>query len=215
MKRIALVSVTLNAVNPMTEYLSQLPDIHVVNYLDSYILEKVRREGKVTDACMRRMMNMIAHACEDGADGIIITCTIFSAYVEYFQKMFSVPIIGADTAMMELVGKQGGKTAMICTFGGTEKPSSDLLRSCFEKYDSTYSLDTYVLDEAYEAAQQMRIKEHDDLIRKKIFELDESYENIVLAQISMSGAAVGIELRHAKVYTSPSVAYEVLEGKME
>ena len=198
----------------MTEYLTQLPDIHVVNYLDSYILEKVRKEGRVTDACMRRMVNMIAHACEDGADGIIITCTIFSAYVGYFQKMFSVPIVGADTAMMDMVGKKGGKTAMICTFGGTREPSANLLKSCFEKYKSAYSLDTFVLDDAYEAAQQMRLKEHDELIRKKIFELDEAYENIVLAQISMSGAAVGIELRNAKVYTSPSAAYEVLEKKM-
>lgn len=214
MKRIALVSVTLNAVNPMTEYLSGLEDVHVVNYLDSYILEKVRREGKVTDDCMHRMVSMIAHACEDGADGIIITCTIFSAYVEYFRKMFSVPIIGADTAMMELVGKKGGRTAMLCTFDGTEKPSADLLKSCFEKYGSSYELETFVLNEAYEAAQKMQIGRHNELIREKILELEEQFDNIVLAQISMSGAAIGLETNHAKVYTSPSAAYETLKKEL-
>ena len=44
-KQIALVSVTLNAVNPMTEYLSgRDPELHLVNYLDSYLLEKVGTE---------------------------------------------------------------------------------------------------------------------------------------------------------------------------
>jgi hypothetical protein len=44
MKRIALVSVTLNAVNPMTKYLmEQAADLTVVNYLDSYLLEKVSK----------------------------------------------------------------------------------------------------------------------------------------------------------------------------
>ena len=47
-KQIALVSVTLNAVNPMTEYLSSRdPELHLVNYLDSYLLEKVGNEGGI------------------------------------------------------------------------------------------------------------------------------------------------------------------------
>lgn len=215
MNRIGLVSVTLNAVNPMTDYLSKLSNVYPINYLDSYIIEKVRTEGRMTDDCMRRMTTMIAHACEDGADGIIITCTIFSAYVSQFQKMFSVPIIGADTAMMDLVGKKGGKTALLCTFAGTKQPSTDLLISCFEKYHSEYELDTYVLDEAYQQAQQMNLKLHDEIIQKKIMELDESYENIVLAQISMSNAALDLKTKHAKVYTSPSAAYETLKNLID
>lgn len=213
MKKIALVSVTLNAVNPMTAYLSEMSEIHVVNYLDSYILEKVRNEGKVTDDCMRRMFSMLAQACEDGADGIIITCTIFSAYVEQFQKLLSVPVIGADTAMMEMVGIRGGKTAMLCTFKGTEKPSANLLRNCFEVHKSSYELETFVLEEAYEAAQHMDLEKHDCLIKEKIQELDDRFDNIILAQISMSNAAKGLETNHAKIFTSPAAAYETLKSK--
>lgn len=210
MQRIALVSVTLNAVNPMTEYLAGKPDIHIVNYLDSYILEKVRKEGKVTDDCMRRMVTMISHACEDGADGIIITCTIFSAYVPYFQKMFSVPIVGADVAMMNMVGQKGGRTAMICTFEGTKEPSTNLLKSYFEKYEKNYEIVPIVLNDAYEAAQNLQIDKHNKLIREKVLEIEKNFDNIVLAQISMAGAALGIKLNHATLFTSPNAAYETL-----
>jgi len=72
MKIIALVSVTLNAVNPMTQYLKQYAgDISVVNYLDSYLLDKVNRGGTITDESMGRMFQMLTRACVDGADGII------------------------------------------------------------------------------------------------------------------------------------------------
>ena len=81
-KQIALVSVTLNAVNPMTEYLSgRDPELHLVNYLDSYLLEKVGNEGGINDSSVRRMFDMLSTACADGADGVILTCTIFSPYV--------------------------------------------------------------------------------------------------------------------------------------
>ena len=214
MKRIALVSVTLNAVNPMTDYLAQDPDIHVVNYLDSAILEITRWEGHVTDACMRRMVDMLAHACEDGADGIIITCTIFSAYLEQFRKMFSVPIVGADIAMMEQAGQCGGSTAMVCTFEGTKVPSENLLRRCCEASGKPYAITSFVLKEAYDAAQQFQLDVHDKIVREKVQELDEQFDQIVLAQISMANAVRGLELHHAKLFTSPSAACARLMQEM-
>ena len=46
MAKIALVSVTLNAVNPMTNYFRKKdPDVEIRNYLDSYLLEKVKKDG--------------------------------------------------------------------------------------------------------------------------------------------------------------------------
>ena len=64
MAKIALVSVTLNAVNPMTDYFRKKdPDVEIRNYLDSYLLEKVKKEGGINDACMRRMFDMLSTAC--------------------------------------------------------------------------------------------------------------------------------------------------------
>ncbi len=215
MKNIALISVTLNAVNPMTEYLSRIPDVHVMNYLDSYILEEVNREGHMTDSCMGRMVAMLTHACEDGADGIIITCTIFSGYVDYFQGMFSVPVVGADTAMMELAGRQAGRTALICTFDGTKDASAARLESFCRKSGKTYEIVPYVLSDAFDAAQRYHMEIHDEIIRKKAAELDQDFDQIVLAQISMANAVKGMEMQHAKLYTSPSAAYETILAEME
>lgn len=208
MKRIALISITLNAVNPMTEYLLSRPDVVVINYLDSYLSEKIKEDGKVTDQTMGRMLQMLANACSDGADGIILTCTVFSPYIDTFQTLFSVPVIGADTAMFEQVSKAGGSIALLCTYEATLKPSEDMLKKYCLKYGNKCRLEVVWLKEAYEKLQKSKLQEHNDYIVKQVEQMDGVYDNIVLAQISMTGAADGVTLKHSRLFASPQAAYE-------
>ena len=209
MKQIALVGVTMNSIPPMMRALEG-KEVKAVHYLDSYILEKNRKAGHMTDDCMRRMVNMVAHACEDGADGVIITCTIFSKYVSYFREMFSAPIVAADQAMMEQAGKAGGRIALLCTFEGTREISYQLLKLYCELSRKSYEIVPFVLKEAYEEAQKSNLEVHNQMIREKILEIEGDYDQIVLAQMSMADSAAGLKTRRARVLTSPAAAYETV-----
>lgn len=209
MKQIALVGVTINSIPPMMRVLEG-KEVKVVHYLDSYILEKNRKVGRMTDDCMCRMVNMVAHACEDGADGVIITCTIFSKYASYFGEMFSAPIVAADRAMMEQAGKAGGRIALLCTFEGTRESSCQLLKYYCELGGKPYEIVPFVLKEAYEEAQKSNLESHNQMIREKILEIEVNYDQIVLAQMSMADSAAGLETRRARVLTSPAAAYETV-----
>ena len=210
-KQIALVSATFNAVNPMMNYIRKnAPQIKPVNYLDGYLMDKIGKEG-ITDECKLRIMNLITRACNDGADGIILTCTIFSLYQPYFSRIFSVPIITPDGAMLDEVSKQPGRTAIICTFEGTV----DTTRKNYLKYRAQNNMpadnvDMYAVPNAFDAIQRGDTEECYRLVRTKAAELDEKYEQIVLAQISMAGAAEGLVTKHAKVYTSPASAVNAI-----
>ena len=199
----------MNAIPPMMRALEG-KKVKVLHYLDSYILEKNRRIGHMTDDCMRRMVNMVAHACEDGADGVIITCTIFSKYVSYFKEMFSAPIVAADQAMMEKAGKAGGRIALLCTFDGTREISCQLLKLSCELSGKPYEIVPFVLKDAYEEAQKSNLEEHNRIIREKILEIEEDYDQIVLAQMSMADSAAGLKTHRARVLTSSAAAYETV-----
>lgn len=215
MKTIALVSVTLNAVNPMTNYLKQFAgDITVVNYLDSYLLDKVNQEGRITDESMGRMFEMLTKACVDGADGIILTCTIFSPYVELFSSLLSVPIICPDGAMLDEVSKNTGKKAILCTFEGTVKITRDMYYSYCDKNGTSRDVDMIVVPGAYEAASRGDMNECSRLIRQRVEELDPEYDQLVLAQISMAGAIEGFTAVHACIHTSPASAYRTIMDKI-
>lgn len=210
-KQIALVSATFNAVNPIMNYIhNNVPYVKPVNYLDGYLMDKIGQEG-ISDDAKRRIMDLIARACDDGADGIILTCTIFSLYQPYFSEIFSRPIITPDGAMLDSVSRLSGRTAIICTFEGTVKTT----RENYYKYRSKNNMpedevDMYTVPEAYEAIQNGNIEESYKYIRAKINELDDMYDYIVLAQISMAGAAEGFKTKHAKVFTSPSSAVNAI-----
>lgn len=216
MKKIALVSVTLNAVNPMTKYLlAKDPEVHVINYLDSALMENVKRDGKITDESMGRILNMLTKACVDGADGIILTCTVFSPYVNIFRKIFSIPIVSPDGAMLERAAKKGGKTAILCTFPATVESSLQLYNGFLEEFGVKSQVKTYLLEDAYIAAQKQDIDEHNRILQKKVMEIEANYDTIVLAQISMAGAAKGLDSCKAEVLTSPSSAYNSLVEQMK
>lgn len=215
-KNVALVSVTLNAVNPMMRYLkANVPEWSMRNYLDSYLLEKVGLEGKVTDDSMGRMLDMITKACKDGADAVLVTCTIFSAFQPYFSRIFSVPIFTPDGAMLDEVSKKTGKKAIICTFHGTVDITKNQYQTYCRKNNMPEDADMYTVPDAYAAAGRSDMDTCYQIIRNKVLELDEQYDHIVLAQISMAGAAEELRTKHANVYTSPQSAVNALKQALE
>ncbi len=213
---IALASVTLNAVNPMTDFLRERdPSLKVRNYLDSYLLEKVGKEDGVNDASVKRMFDLVATAADDGADAILITCTIFSPYAEVFSKVLSKPVVSPDQAMLDAVAAKNGKTAIICTFIGTVEITRKMYQSRCRAAGVPDDVDLYVADGALDALNEGDWDTFHERIRKKVRELDAEYDNIVLAQISMAGAARGMELQHAALFCSPESAYQTVRSLLE
>lgn len=216
MAKIALVSVTLNAVNPMTDYFrKQDPNVEIRNYLDSYLLEKVKKEGGINDGSMRRMFDMLSTACGDGADAVLLTCTVFSPYAEYFSSLLSKPVVCPDKAMLQEVAAKPGKTAILCTFTGTVDTTRNLYYSCRRSLGREETVEMIVLPEAYEAAAKGDFVTHDAVIKAKAEELDLQYDQIVLAQISMAHVKNQIQTSHAKIYTSPDSAYAAIQKALK
>lgn len=217
MKKLALVSVALNAVNPMMECIAKADgDVRVRNYLDTCLLEKVGEDkGKISHESMGRMLDMLVKAASDGGQCIIMTCTIFSPYAERFSGIFGLPVICPDGAMPDRVAKAGGKTAIICTFHGTVETTKAMFLQYQRKNGKEEAADMFVAPEAFRAAQISDMETHDQVIRRKISELDGFYDNIVLAQISMARAAKGVKMSHARLWTSPQSAVETAMNYMK
>ena len=214
-RRIALVNITQNAVEPMTKYIRENePDYDVVNYLDGYLMEKIRKENGISAESMMRFSDMIGRAFMDGAEGVITTCTVFTPYAEHFSKMFSKPVIPADAAMLDNASKCQGKTAIICTFEGTVETTRNGYFSYRRKNGMPEEVDMYTVPEAFIAAQKGNLGKCNHLVAEKIMELDNSYDQIVLAQISMSGAANLYKTKHARLFTSPAEAMKQMKSEL-
>jgi Asp/Glu/hydantoin racemase len=211
MKRIALVSVTLNAVNPMAELFSEQRDkFEVVHYLDEGLQLLVAQEGKVTDKSLPRLIAILGKAAGDGAGAILLTCSVFSPLVEKLQKLFSVPIISVDGAMLDTAAAMNKKTAIICTFPAAVQISLEMFRNGALNHKVQPKADAFLLEEAAKAVKRGDKAAHDKLIAEKALSLQDSYDLIVLAQISMTGAGAYLGSIKKPVLTSPESALQSL-----
>lgn len=216
-KSIALVSTTMDAALPMTAYLREhAPEYRLIHYLDGGLMDKVKREGGIHADSTRRFSSMIADAFTDGADGVIMTCTIFSPWAEAFTQIFHKPVVPADIAMLDRVSRCPGRTAILCTFEGTVETSRRSYLKYRRKNHMPEEVDIYPLPDAFREVRAGHIDIGNQIIADRIRELDPNYEQIVLAQISMSGAASLVKTKHARLFSSPPEALrEMRERLME
>jgi Asp/Glu/hydantoin racemase len=207
MKRIALISVTLNAVNPLAKlFAKHTKDFEVKNYLDEGLQALVAREGGVTDKSLSRMFALIGKASLDGAEAVLLTCTVFSPYVERFNTLFSIPVIGVDAAMLDEAAGFNKKTAVLCTFPATMKSSPEMFKRGAEHHGVNPPVDFFLVEDAAQALKKEGKEAHDKIIAEKALSLEKDYDLIVLAQISMAGAAELLLNCTKPVLTSPESA---------
>jgi Asp/Glu/hydantoin racemase len=212
MKKVAMISVTLNAVNPMMRLLSQKTNSFVVlNYLDEGLQNLVSVEGGLTDKSIPRMITLIGKAVNDGAEIILLTCTVFSPFVERFNTLFSIPIISVDGAMLDEAVRMNKSTAILCTFPATVHTSLQIFKESAKRHGTNPNVEVFLLEDAMKAIKSGNKTDHDRIIAEKADELSDLYDLIVLAQISMAEAKLCIKNHTKPVLTSPESAMKALE----
>jgi len=214
MPSIGIISVTINAAAPLMAKMSAAAAHEnwiLRNYLDEGIQDLVQREGGVTSRSIARLMRLVGAAIEDGADAILLTCTVFSPYIDRIQGVFSTLVIGADCAMLEQAARLGKKTAILCTFPAAVETSERLFRSAAVALNSVCDVKTFLLSDAATTLKEGNRPVHDRIIADMTTILAKEYEVIVLAQISMASSVellTGIEI---PVLTSPECAITALK----
>ena len=213
-----MISVTLNAVNPMMKLFEERAvlekSFYIVNYLDEGLQKLVAQECKVTDKSIGRMAALIGTAIGDGAEIILLTCTVFTPVVGRLNELFSVPIISVDGAMLDEAAALNKSTAILCTFATTVETSKIVFKASAKKYGVDPRVDIFLLEDAARAINSGDKEEHDRIIAREAEKMSREHDLIVLAQMSMAGAKAFIKDCSKPVLTSPESAMEALKRQI-
>ncbi|ONG47270.1 hypothetical protein BKE38_24240 [Pseudoroseomonas deserti] len=207
MRRIAVISVTLNAVTPMMRRFSQEPGAWAVtNLLDEALQAEIAAEGRVTDRSMAQMGALLGRAAAIKAEAVLLTCTVFSPYLPALRQLFAMPLIGADVAMLEQAAALQRRTVILCTFPAALAGSAAM----FEAASGGVAADVVLVEGAQAAMAAGDPARHDALITEAIRAHAQNYEAVVLAQMSMAGAAALVPDCPVPLLTSPDCAVAAL-----
>jgi hypothetical protein len=96
---VALISATPAAIGPAQQaFATEFPDAELLNLLDDGLQEQANRAGGLTDHLTMRMRRLIDHAVLEGADAILLTCSMYSSVAQLAAPELQVPILGPDDA---------------------------------------------------------------------------------------------------------------------
>lgn len=99
---ISLISATPVAIPPATGAFHEIfPEATLWNLLDDRLLADASEQGGVTDALAERMTRLIRHAEAEGADGILLTCSMYGPVAEKLAAQISIPLYAPDASAFQ------------------------------------------------------------------------------------------------------------------
>lgn len=214
-RKIAVIDATRVSLAPVDSTVAAMyPELEVIHLMDEGMSMLAKEEGRISGANLSRMVSLINRAESLGVQGILLSCTIFSPYIELLRSFADIPIVAADVAMFEKAATDYSKIGVVITFQPTVKSVSAVLEKCREK-GMEFNAEIRVAEGAFSALAGGNEDEHNRLVSECARSLSETCDAVVLAQMSHMRVIPLLSDLKVPVLTSPPVSLKVLMDKME
>jgi Asp/Glu/hydantoin racemase len=193
--RIALVHATALAIQPVGAAFARLwPAARLMNVLDDSLSADRAAAGKLTEALIHRFGTLARYCVDNGADGILFTCSAFGPAIEATRRIVDVPVLKPNEAMLaealDAAAKGRGRLALIATFEPSLWSIGSELATLAAQRGQPVELQTRHVADAMAALDRGDGARHDSLIAAAIEAWAGAREcdALMLAQFSMARA---------------------------
>lgn len=214
---IAVVHSTTASIAPTAAaFASEFPGARLWNLLDDRLGPDAEAAGEVTPALRSRMLGMIRHGIDGGADSVLMVCSMYGDTVEVTDKLFTVPVLSADADMMnEIVRVAPRRVAVLASLHTSAADSTTRLREHMTSGTAEIEIVPVFCDGAAAAASS---GDRDGLVAALSDGVEGaggSFDMLCIAQYSLSpvhddlAAITGIDVVSAPRYAARTVASRV------
>ncbi len=204
--RIALIHALKHSPPPIEAAFRALwPQPQLVNLLDDSLSADLARDGQLTDAMTARFITLARCCVDQGAAGILFTCSAFGPCIEAVKREFPlIPVLKPNEAMIEEAVKQCSRIGLLSTFAPT-------LASMPPEFPSSITLQSRLIEGGMAALDRGDGAEHDRLAALAAKDL-QACDAIALAQFSLARAAEAVAQSSGRpVLTTPESAVRKLK----
>jgi Asp/Glu/hydantoin racemase len=193
-----------------------IPDVEVIDFVDSHILADVRKIGSVQESHISRMVHMAQAAEAAGADIIFSACSSLGPSMDVARKVVNVPIIKIDDAMTQRAVELGSTIGVMATVPTTLPPTVDLIQQWAAAAAKPVIVKQHLCEGAFDVLMGGDRERHDQMVLDGALKLAPQVDLIVLAQASMSRLAPMLSEKTGKVIlSSPRLAAEYVKSQFE
>ncbi len=219
--RIFLIHATALAVDPVSQAFARLwPQVRLDNLLDDSLSADLAAAGCLSDAMHARIRTLARYARDNGADGILFTCSAFGPAIDAAAQDLGVPTLKPNEAMFEdaialcAQAGPGARAGLLTTFA----PAAASMQLEFEQMvrsrgvaPASVPLDCACADGAMALLQAGQTETHDQAIAAAAADLTGACV-LMLGQFSMARAQPAVHAATGRpVLTSPESAVRKLQ----
>ena len=213
MPRIALIHAVTVAMAPVHETFRQIwPEAECVDILDTSLSRDREREGRLTETMIDRFLLLAKYAEDNGADGILFTCSAFGEAIEAAAARAAVPVLKPNEAMFDAALAAGNRLGMLATFEPSVAGMEAEFREIADDAGSPAALGSFCVPGAMTALQSGDGAAHDRLVALAAPRFADC-DAVLLAHFSTSRAAAAVNaVLRCPVLTAPGAAVTKLKG---
>ena len=219
-KRVAILHTSLVFMNVelMIKEIFQelLPDIEIVDIIDTKILADVQGKDGITPSVTKRMTYMAQAAEQSGAGIIFSACSSLGPTIDTARQAVNVPIIKIDDAMAQQAVEKGSEIGVLATVPTTLGPTADLIEHKATKAGKEIHIHRKLCEGAFDKLMAGEHESHDQMVLDGALSLAPQVDAIALAQASMTRLAPMLsEKTGLEVLTSPRLGVEYVKQRLD
>ena len=213
MPRIALIHAVAVAMPPVHEAFRRLwPEVECIDILDTSLSRDREREGRLTETMTGRFLLLAKYAEDNGAAGVLFTCSAFGEAIEKAAAQTKIPVLKPNEAMFEAALAAGERLGMLATFEPSVAAMEDEFREMAGAAGSKTAMSSFCVPGAMKALQAGDGAEHDQLVAIAAPRFA-GHDAVLLAHFSTSRAAAAVRAAvRCPVLTAPGAAVNKLKG---
>ena len=193
-----------------------IPDIEIIDFVDSDVLAAVNRDGGIKQSHIRRMMHLAQAAEDSGVDLIFSACSSLGPSMDVARKMVDTPIIKIDDAMTQKAVTLASSIGVMATVPTTLPPTIGLLNEQSVIQGKKIETRQYLVEGAWSVLMSGDRPRYEQMVADGAKVLAPQVDLIVLAQASMSRLAPMLATEVEKeVLSSPRLAVEYVKSLLE
>lgn len=185
---IALVSATPVAIPPATAALAEhLAEARVWNLLDDRLLRDAADAGGLTPALEDRMRRLIEHAALGGADGILLTCSLYGRLAH--EARAPIPVLAPDDAVFaEALDGRHASVLVVASLASALEDSIERLEQAAADRGRSVRIRGALAADALDAAATDDVESLVDALERACRPFVDEADAVLLAQFSLAPA---------------------------
>lgn len=193
-----------------------LPDVEVVDFIDSRMLDDVLAAGEIKPSIISRMTHLAKAAEDANVDLIFSTCSSLGPTIDPVREAVKTPIIKIDDAMTKAAVEMGANIGVLATVPSTLPPTLALLEEKAAAAGKQVTLFPKLSEGAFQKLMGGDQDGHDQLVIEAAQSIAPKVDLIILAQASMTrlGTILAKETG-LEVLTSPRLGVEFVKETLE